>query len=179
MNDPMRRLDRAFSEAPSELSYAVERAFERGEKAMKQRQNLMTVLSVAVGVAVLFAAIGLAGSQLSKTVPDNVTTAVTKPLVSQEVIYYATGTGNYYHTDQNCSGMEGALPMTADAILALGKEACPVCCGDAVKLCWATEQGAYYHHDRECSGMQGAVFCTVAHARVRGQKPCPLCLATE
>ncbi|MBR1560899.1 MAG: hypothetical protein IJ646_11725 [Clostridia bacterium] len=152
---------------------------------MKKRHKLMTTIGVAACAAVACAAIGFAGTQLSRTAPDKVaaarvevvatTMSAPTPAPEGELVYYATVNGNYYHTDPVCSGMVDVLPMTADAALALGKQACPVCCGSTLTLCWATDEGQYYHRDRECSGMWGAKYCTVTQARARGQWPCPVC----
>lgn len=218
MTDPIKRLDRAFSEAPSELSEAIEQAFKRGEMEMKKRHKLMTTLSIAAGIAVAFAAMGLAAGRLTRITPDRLAVPLTEDngeyaAVNRQIVtplednipelaesgdeyaavnrqtatprpeifefgdetYYATINGIYYHTDEQCSGMKNALPMTADAALTAGKRPCPVCCAEGQQLCWANAQGNYYHIDRECSGMKGAKYCTVAHARAQGQQPCPVC----
>ena len=199
MRDPLKNLDRAFTEAPPELSYAVEDAFRRGEQAMKRRYKMITTLAVAAGFAVAFAGMGLAGTRLAVEKPDRVAVALpadgagleermrpseapalsTTSLPAQDAnaVYYATMYGQYFHTDEHCGGMQAALPVMADAALLMGKQPCPVCCPSGVEtqFCWATDQGQYYHHDRDCMGMWNATYCTVSLARARGQQPCPVC----
>ena len=70
----LKHLDRAFTKAPDELTASVEEAFRRGEKAVKQRQKIMTALSVAAAVAVLCAAIALAAGRMITPKPDTVAT---------------------------------------------------------------------------------------------------------
>ena len=180
MIDPIRHLDRAFAPPPTELSEALERAFERGEMTMKKRHKYLTALAVATGMAAAFAVIALAGSQLARTTPDRVApaqvAAENSPASSDGgIIYYATANGNYFHTDSQCRGMEDALPMTGEAALLMGKSPCPICCRDGMDLCWSTEQGSYYHMDRTCMGMIGAQYGTVADSRAHGRQPCPVC----
>lgn len=157
MREPLKHLDRAFTDAPPELSDAVENAFRRGEQAMKQRHKLITTVVAAAGIAVAFAAIGFAGHRIARINPDRV--AVTQPgpaaeydaLIRQseppeteapeltitglpeqaedaaDAAYYATLNGRYFHSDAHCSGMRGAMPIMADAALLMGKQPCPVC----------------------------------------------------
>lgn len=70
-----KRLDRAFTEAPSELYDAVELAFQRGEKAMKKRHKIMASLSAAAAFAVLALGIALAAGRLTAPRPDPVVAA--------------------------------------------------------------------------------------------------------
>lgn len=69
------RLERAFTEAPAELNDAVERAFLRGEKAMKKRHKIVASLSAAAVFAVLALGIALAAGRLTAPRPDPVVTA--------------------------------------------------------------------------------------------------------
>ena len=52
--DILKHLDRAFTEAPLELSASVEEAFQRGEEAMKQRHKVLTSVSVAAVLVAVF-----------------------------------------------------------------------------------------------------------------------------
>ena len=209
MSNQLKHLDRAFSEPPEALSEAVEQAFARGEGAMKQRHKLFVTLTAAAAAAVICAAIGFAANRLVRTVPDETVQVVASasefnavkqgktqkatytPAPEAEeanvsdydakgnMIYYATLQGNYFHANEHCSGMEGALPIMADAALSAGKEPCPVCVTWHMQLCWSTEKGNYYHRDRECMGMLNAVCRTVGNARSLGQTPCPVCWKSE
>jgi len=199
MRDRLKHLNRAFTEAPPELSYVIEDAFRRGEKAMKKRHKMLTTLAVAAGFAVAFTGMGLAGSRLAVEKPDRIAVApsgdsavrdirmrpseapalstTSLPAQDENAVYYATINGKYFHADEHCSGMQAALPVMADAALLMGKQPCPVCCpsGIETQFCWATDQGRYYHYERECMGMHNATYCTVSLARARGQQPCPVC----
>ena len=70
-----KRLERAFTEAPSELRDAVELAFQRGEKAMKVRHKTMVSLSAAAVFVVLVLGIALAAGRLTAPRPDPVVAA--------------------------------------------------------------------------------------------------------
>ena len=71
-DDYLKHLDRAFTQAPPELTASVEEAFRRGEEAMKQRHKIMTALSVAAAIAVLCAALALAAGTMLKPRRDSV-----------------------------------------------------------------------------------------------------------
>ena len=209
MKNHIKHLDRAFSEPPEALSEAVEQAFMRGEAAMKRRHKFVVTLTAAAAVAVICAAMGFAANRLVRTVLDETVQVVasdskfnaakqektTKPTSTHvpqaeaaaaanydtkgNPIYYATTQGNYFHTDEHCSGMQGALPTMADAAMSAGKAPCPVCVTGQMQLCWSTEMGTYYHKDRECMGMWTAVCRTVGYAQGQGQTPCPVCWKSE
>lgn len=67
------RLEDAFMPMPSEVSEKIERAFERGEEAMKQRYKIMSMLSVAAVISVFFAVAALAVTGINAPKPDKVT----------------------------------------------------------------------------------------------------------
>ena len=95
--------------------------------------------------------------------------------VNEEAAVYCTEGGKYYHSEPNCSGMQGASGMSIEKAEAMGKTACPVCIGDAV---FATESGVYYHTPSyiNCPGLEGASAMTVEKAEAMGKKPCPVCI---
>ena len=66
---------------------------------------------------------------------------------------YCTPGGKYYHSKSDCSGMQGATPMTIEQAEAMGKNACPSCIENVV---YYTSGGVYYHLMEDCSGMQNA-----------------------
>ena len=138
-NDVLKHLDRAFTQAPPQLSDRIEATFRRGEREMLRRHKIMTMLSVAAVAAVLFAAIALAAGTLVKPRVDRVVTSrgsgageskrAQAPKAEEET-YYALPNGRYYHADEHCSGMEDAWAITEAVALAWGKEPCPICMAD-------------------------------------------------
>lgn len=66
------RLEDAFVPMPPEISEGIEQAFERGEKAMKKRYKIMSVLSVAAAISVFFAVAALAVNGINAPKPDKV-----------------------------------------------------------------------------------------------------------
>ena len=111
-DDYLKHLDRAFTQAPPELTASVEEAFRRGEEAMQQRHKIMTALSVAAAVAILCAALALAAGTMLKPRRDDVVAARGKgeraPTFSpvpeaspqpEQALVFATEGGVYYHTD--------------------------------------------------------------------------------
>ena len=109
--------------------------------------------------------------------------------------YWATQTGQYYHTDQNCQGMTGATSITKEAAELRGKTACPVCVtgeqkstkeGDVIFITssttdkskisvYTTSGGKYYHMTANCSGMSGATRGSLKDALLAGKGACPTC----
>lgn len=151
------RLERAFTQAPPELSDRIELAFLRGEQAMKKRHKLMVSLSVAAALAMLILGIALAAGEMTRprqdavvaavdgaegiaaestptpvpaTEPEYTPTPMPEPAQGKDLtaeICYATAQGEYFHRYENCSGMLDAIPWTQAAALAMGKQPCPVC----------------------------------------------------
>ena len=142
-DDYLKHLDRAFTQAPPELTASVEEAFRRGEEAMKQRHKSMTALSVAAAVAVLCAALALAAGTMMKPRRDDVVAARGKgdtgmpaPIpgtAPEKALYFATTAGVYYHIDAHCGGMMNATPVAEADALADGKQPCPICVTGKVK----------------------------------------------
>ena len=54
------------------------------------------------------------------------------PVCASAETFYATSEGNYYHLDDQCSGMQGASPMDAEVALLSGKAPCPLCIAGSV-----------------------------------------------
>lgn len=48
-------------------------------------------------------------------------------LVGGADLVWTTGGGRFYHCDEHCSGMEGAVQKTFAEVVTAGKSACPVC----------------------------------------------------
>lgn len=109
---------------------------------------------------------------------------------SSEVVYdveeawvWTTEGGVYYHTDEHCSGMEGATGCSEREALAAGKQPCPIC-APQISSVWATAEDKYYHLRQDCSGMVDAQEMTESDALAAGKTLCPNCwqeteLATE
>jgi len=93
-----------------------------------------------------------------------------------ETVFYATDGGTYYHLYPNCSGMLGARGFADEgALVAAGKQPCPVCLDEAPTTCWATPQGQYYHLQQHCMGMRNARVYAQAYCRAQGKRLCPAC----
>lgn len=99
--------------------------------------------------------------------------------VTEERSVWTTDGGVYYHSDEHCSGMEGAYVCGESDATENGKFPCPVCLADSyaeeVQFVWMTQNGVYYHTDERCSGMEGAYGCEVIEALANGKTPCPKC----
>lgn len=72
MKTPKMNYYEAFIPVTDELEAAVEEAFERGEREMKKRYKLMTLLSAAAALALVFAVGALAVDGLKPGTPDSV-----------------------------------------------------------------------------------------------------------
>ncbi len=154
------RLERAFTEAPAELNDAVERAFLKGERAMKKRHKIMASLTAAAAFAVLALGIALAAGRLTAPRPDPVVTA------QGGVAIAATGT-------PEPTPLPDELPEPTPEADAL-PEPTPLPSSETVY--YFTENGRYYHTDPNCSGMRGAQPHTPELALASGKRPCPVCV---
>lgn len=141
------------------------------------------------------------GVKLSKVTLD---VATARKLAPCPVCYegqtycYATANGKYYHYDQNCSGMTGAVRGTVAAAENQGKTACPVCVTGKLEslkngelkfanatttdmsgiTVYATQNGKYFHRTSDCSGMSGARSGSLLAAMLAGKTACPTCCAS-
>ena len=104
-------------------------------------------------------------SQLAKQAEEN----------SLDTYVYGTPKGQYYHTDQYCSGMKDAQRYTLKSMLLQKRAACPVCASASNTVVYAKEGGTYYHSYATCSGMSNASSGTMAQAIAAGYKRCPRC----
>jgi hypothetical protein len=105
--------------------------------------------------------------------------------------YYAVADNKYYHTKSNCSGMTGAVKITAETAKKYGKTACPVCVKkkktDAtptptppgVVYCYASTGSRYYHRVKNCSGLKNLKKVTLTAAKNRGKTACPVCVTKK
>ena len=105
--------------------------------------------------------------------PTATPAATNTPLPSGS--YYATPTGECYHTDPNCSGMKNAQVVTQAEAIARGQTACPTCVGSV----YMTSNGKWYHSNSNCQGMSGAELVTVDAAIAAGKTACPECIGTS
>ena len=112
-------------------------------------------------------------------------------------LVYTLPNSNYYHSDPDCSGMEGAVAWTEASAISVGKQPCPVCFGGEpmeapepteVPLMAAeseefqvyyTSQGYYYHGDSQCRGMHNAKAHALSEALANGKRRCPVCQPGE
>ena len=192
--------DRAFPQTPDCVGEAIRLGFLRGARLSARRRRVGAMLSVAAALVILLGAALFSMGRMNQPKPDllplsqtNVTptpapsatvtaepTATVTPEptdtpapVNDEASVYCTEGGKYYHSQPDCSGMEGATHMTIEKAEAMGKTACPACIGSVV---YCTQSGYYYHNEADCSGMQGASPTTIEKAEVLGKRPCRLCM---
>lgn len=96
--------------------------------------------------------------------------------------------GRYYHCDEHCSGMQGAILRMID-LSETDKERCPVCYPAMDARCtpvpeqanvdrsfYATENSTHFHAESDCSGMTGARLFSVDELAKTDKKPCGSCL---
>ncbi len=88
---------------------------------------------------------------------------------------WATKGGRYFHTDQNCSGMQNAQSVGLLQAMLAGKTACPTCASSAGRQVWFTEGGKMFHNKSDCSRMRGALQGTLAEALILNKTRCPTC----
>lgn len=109
---------------------------------------------------------------------DNSAANSSSALTADNVMVYATQSGQHYHTVSNCSGMTGAYYISLRTAVSAGKTPCSNCAGAAQMLVYSTDGGAYFHNNPSCSGMQNAKRRTLADALMLGQQICPVCAAS-
>ena len=192
--------DRAFPQTPDCVGEAIRLGFLRGARLSARRRRVGAMLSVAAALVILLGAALFSMGRMNQPKPDllplsqtNVTptpapsatvtaepTATVTPEptdtpapVNDEASVYCTEGGKYYHSQPDCSGMEGATQMSIAKAEAMGKTACPACIGSVV---YCTQSGYYYHNEADCSGMQGASLMTREKAATLGKKACPICV---
>lgn len=192
--------DRAFPQTPDCVGEAIRLGFLRGARLSARRRRVGAMLSVAAALVILLGAALFSMGRMNQPKPDllplsqtNVTptpvpsatvtaeptatitpepTATPAPMIEEAFVYCTEG-GKYYHSQPDCSGMEGATQMSIAKAEAMGKTACPACIGSVV---YCTQSGYYYHNEADCSGMQGASLMTREKAAVMGKNPCPICV---
>ena len=192
--------DRAFPQTPDCVGEAIRLGFLRGARLSARRRRVGAMLSVAAALVILLGAALFSMGRMNQPKPDllplsqtNVTptpapsatvtaeptatitpepTATPAPMIEEAFVYCTEG-GKYYHSQPDCSGMEGATQMSIAKAEAMGKTAGPACIGSVV---YCTQSGYYYHNEADCSGMQGASLMTREKAAVMGKNPCPICV---
>ena len=184
--------DRAFPQTPDCVGEAIRIGFLRGARLSARRRRVAGMLSVAAALVILLGAALISMGRIHQPKPDVLPLSQPKlsptpvpsatvtpqptdtpaPMID-EVTVYCTEGGKYYHSEPNCSGMEGASGMTIEKAEAMGKTACPVCIESVV---YCTQGGTYYHSASDCSGMHGASAMTREKAVAMGKNPCPICV---
>lgn len=197
-------LNRAFPDTPSAIHDNIMEAFERGERAMKFRNKIISLCSVAAALLIIISVALAAGlPELGKPRQDIVLDCqyTPAPRLDMNSTMFYTENGVYFHSLPNCSGMMNAEPHSIQEAMATGKGACPVCVNPAEILPYATpavtpcptpepalkaesavfctEKGTYYHAIPDCSGMMYAQKHTIEAAEFAGKTPCPVCLAAD
>lgn len=92
------RLERAFVPMPSQMKSEIEYAFERGEKEMKKRYKIMSLLSVAAVISVAFAMAALAVNEINVLNPDRVV-AAGENMQKVEGVPATSESGHFYEGD--------------------------------------------------------------------------------
>ena len=209
--------DRAFPDTPECIHSAIEMGIRKGEKKMKIQEKIISMVSAAAVLLLAIAVAALAGGAFNPTpapdllaqprandvrlytpVPPTAAPMPTPPpMLTEEAGYWCTEKGNYYHTDENCSGMQGAIYATLSYVLQQEKDPCPICIGASCTTApptvaptltptplpadrgntplYITECGVYAHQDSACCGVSGARECTAEEARALGRISCPVC----
>jgi len=108
---------------------------------------------------------------------------------AEDTLFWCTEKGNYYHTDQHCCGMEGAICATLSYALALDKTPCPVCItgsedaparnAENTSVYATYGKPLYYHKAAICNGQQNKRALTIADAEKEQLRPCPDCYAVN
>lgn len=135
--------------------------FKKGQRKMKMRNKLISVVSAAAVLAVV-TAVSLGVSRDPK--PDVLShpPVTIEAIIEEDIIVYTTSAGNFYHVDAHCSGMENAEEMTEREAVALGKQLCPVCIPltcpghdrEEIEFVYYSQGGPYLHKDPYCGGGQ-------------------------
>ena len=92
---------------------------------------------------------------------------------------WATQGGLYYHWEEHCSGITGAVQMDESAAVERGQRACPLCrpAEEQEDAVWMDEDGMYYHSDEHCQALNGTVQADVEQAILKhGCRSCPECV---
>lgn len=171
----LKRLDRAFTEAPPQLHDQIELAFVRGEQAMKKRHKLMVALSAAVACAVIFAALALAAGQLTRPRRDVVVTSQIENEASGEKLTTDKPTPTPMPEEDVVIAVPTPTPIPAQPTPSPmpyfdtskeQPEAIAVYCSDA---------DGYYHGAGACAGKYLDRLCTLQEATAEGKVRCSVC----
>lgn len=121
--------DRAFPQTPDCIHAAIEMGFRKGQKQMKMKNKIITLSSIAAALMIMFAVTLATGGLSIAPKPDVLAQpeVTDMPKTTEEPMVWCTEKGNYYHSEEHCSGMEGAIYGTLSYALALDKGPCPVC----------------------------------------------------
>ena len=76
--------EKAFLPMPEEARFGVEEAFERGEKEMKKKHKILSLLSVAAALTLVFAVTALAAGGLGTPKPDKIALSAGESLPAAE-----------------------------------------------------------------------------------------------
>ena len=179
--------DRAFPQTPDCISAAIEMGIRKGQKKMKLQNKIIAMGSIAAALMIMLAVTLAAGGLNAAPKPD----VLAQPLVSdipkatKDSMFWCTEKGNYYHSEEHCSGMEGAIYGTLSYALALDKQPCPVCIAvneevlanddENITVYAAYGQARYYHKSQVCNGQENKRELTLAEADKENLDPCPDC----
>ena len=99
-----------------------------------------------------------------------------------DITVYCTLTGRKYHSDQYCSGMQYAAPVTLAWALNPAYQPCPECgaplpgtVDEDTTMVFCMLEGTYYHTNKHCSGMRDAADVPLSWALDPDFKPCSEC----
>jgi len=180
--------DRAFPQTPDCIHAAIEMGFRKGQKKMKLQKKIIGMTSIAAAIAIMVAVAAFANGGLGTPPKPDVLAqpeVTDVPKITEEPMVWCTEKGNYYHSEQHCSGMEGAIYGTLSYALALDKGPCPVCITNneealtinekSITVYTAYGKPLYYHKTNVCNGQQNKRELTLAEAETENLVPCPEC----
>lgn len=157
--------------------------------------------SIAAAIAIMIAVAAFATGGLGTPPQPDVLAqpeVMDIPRPTEEPMVWCTEKGNYYHFDEHCSGMEGAIYGTLTYALALDKDPCPMCIAvnEEVLLptaapapeeytketesfsnphAYISNVGLYYHTQEKCSGVSDLQEIDHEALFALNKISCPVC----
>lgn len=180
--------DNAFPPTPDCIHAAIEMGIRKGQKKVKLQNKIIAMGSIAAALAIMIAVAALAMGIDRTPAPDVLAQppAADIPRITEEPMVWCTEKGNYYHSDEHCSGMEGAILGTLSYALALDKAPCPVCISvdttsptneESSTVYAVYGQARYYHAVNVCSGQENKRKLSLSEAQMEKLDPCPNCFS--
>ncbi|MBO4298304.1 MAG: hypothetical protein J5998_05855, partial [Clostridia bacterium] len=98
------------------------------------------------------------------------------PLKADDLAYWTTAFGNFYHVDEHCSGMEDATRVSFEAAIGMGKTPCPICVEEyfratEIDTCLAVDQFSENEYDGTSALNDGLSLMTDFNQPLRTGEP--------